>query len=73
MPTVKKRINISLPEQIEVLLEKISKRDNVPLATKALELITKALVIEEDAALESLAASRDNKSTKFVSHEDAWL
>jgi len=73
MPTLKKRINITLPKTIDAVLEKISLRDGVPVATKAVELLRVALEIEEDAVWDKIAGDRDNKKAKFVSHEEAWL
>jgi hypothetical protein len=72
MPTLKKRINVSLPEDVERALLVLAKRDDVPQATKALHLITLALEIEEDDIFNALAEKRDAKSAKFVSHVRAW-
>jgi hypothetical protein len=72
MPTIKKRLNISLSPEAERLLTLASQRDNVPEATKASALLNLALEIEEDDALEQFAKSRDTKSATFVSHLDAW-
>lgn len=72
MSTLKKRINVSLPEDIEIALSKLAERDDMPEATKALHLITLALEIEEDDILNALAQVRDVRGTKFISHKDAW-
>ena len=47
MPTSKKRLNLTLPRKIAVFLEKISIRDEVSQAAKALELIERGLEMEE--------------------------
>ncbi len=73
MPTMKRRINVTLPKTIDAVLEKVAMRDGVPIATKALELLRTALEIEEDQVWDKLAKSRDTKDAKFVSHEKAWL
>jgi len=73
MPTTKKRINITLPDKVEVLLEKISRRDNVPVATKAMQLLAIGLESEEDVVWDKIASSRDTKDATFVSHDEAWL
>jgi hypothetical protein len=73
MATTKKRINVSLPEDIENALLSLAERDDMPAATKALHLIKLALEIEEDDILNALAESRDVRGSKFVSHKDAWL
>jgi len=72
MPTTKKRINISLPKDTDVVLSKLAKRDSMPQATKALHLIELALEIEEDAVLDDIASRRDKKRTKFLSHKQVW-
>jgi len=48
MTTTKKRVNISLSAPLENILAKLAKRDQVPQATKAAELIRIGVEIEED-------------------------
>ena len=72
MSTTKNRINISLAADTERMLSFIAKRDNVPEATKATDLLNLALQIEEDEVFDAMASSRDTKKTKFISHTDAW-
>jgi hypothetical protein len=72
MPTAKKRINITLSEDIERALVKAARRDMVPEATKAAALLRVALEIEEDELWEDIAQKRDKKGTRFVSHTQAW-
>jgi len=72
MATLKKRINISLPKEVEKILSMLAKRDNVPQATKALHLIETALELEEDFALSKIADERYKNRSKFFSHKDAW-
>ena len=72
MPTLKKRINISIPSNLEGALEYLSKRDQVPQATKAADLHRIAIEIEEDQAWNQFASKRDTRGSKFVSHNKAW-
>ncbi|MCI0533344.1 hypothetical protein L0Y49_03955 [bacterium] len=72
MTTTKKRINITLPPEIDRMLSDIARRDNVPQATKAAALLMVALEIEEDEAWEKMARKRDTKNARYVSHEKAW-
>lgn len=72
MPTSKKRINISLPSDVEVALERLANRDSVPQATKAIYLIKMAIDIDEDDVLNKIAEERDVRGSKFVSHKKAW-
>ena len=72
MPTDKKRINITLPDNLAVFLKKIALRDDVPQATKAAELLGRALEIEEDAYFSVAAENRDQSNARFISHEIFW-
>ena len=72
MTTTKKRVNVSLSATLESILAKLAKRDQVPQATKAAELIRIGVEIEEDELFDIIASERDKKSVKFVSHKKAW-
>ena len=72
MATSKKRINISVSKELDAALEKLARRDQVPQATKAEHLLRMALEIEEDQVLDEIAARRDMKTARFVSHAAAW-
>ncbi len=72
MATIKKRINISLPSNLDIMLSRIAKRDNIPQATKAVYLLGIALEIEEDIVLDKIASERDIKNARFVNHKQAW-
>jgi len=72
MATTKKRINISVPRFVEDSIAKLAKRDELPQATKAGELLRMALEIEEDQVFDTIASKRDTENTKFVSHKKAW-
>ena len=72
MPTTKKRIFITLPSGVDKQIARIARRDNVPQASKALQLVIAALEIDEDMMLEKIAESRDTKDAEFVSHDIAW-
>ena len=72
MTTTKKRVNISLSAPVENILAKLAKRDDVPQATKAAELIRIGIEIEEDQVFDTIASERDIEKVKFVSHKKAW-
>ncbi|GMQ95530.1 MAG: hypothetical protein BMS9Abin13_647 [Patescibacteria group bacterium] len=72
MPTTKKRVNISVSKSLERALGRLAKRDQVPEATKAAELLRMAIELEEDQVLDQLASERDNKNVRFVSHKSIW-
>ena len=70
MPTKKKRLNLTLPKNVALYLQKIAIRDEVSQSQKAVELIKEALEIEEDEYFSALAEKRDRPGAKFVSFED---
>ena len=72
MATTKTRINVSLSDDVEKALIALAKRDQVPHATKAAELLRQALEIEEDRVFDVIASARDNADAKFVAHNNAW-
>ena len=72
MATSKKRINVTLPDDIEASLEKLADRDQMPVATKASYLIKLAIEIDEDDILNAVAENRDTKDAKFLKHNQVW-
>lgn len=72
MPTTKKRINISLSPDLDIMLSRVAKRDKVPQATKAANLLAFALEIEEDIVLDRMANERDGRNARFLSHRQVW-
>ncbi len=72
MLATKTRINVSIPREARRALERLAKRDEMPEATKAAELLMRALEIEEDEVWDAIAGSRDRPGAKFFSHDRAW-
>ncbi len=72
MSTTKKRLNITLGSELEEAITNVAKRDNVPTATKAAELLEIALLIEEDMAWDILARDREKEKSEFIKHDKAW-
>ena len=70
MPTIKKRINISVSKELDQALLKLAKRDQVPQATKAEEMIRLGVELEEDVLLGQIAGERYKTTKKFLSHRD---
>jgi len=65
-------VNISLSAPLESILARLAKRDQVPQATKAAELIRIGVEIEEDEYFDIIASERNMEKVKFVSHKKAW-
>ena len=72
MATTKHRINVSLPDSLDLALFELAKRDKVPQATKATELLKLAIEIEEDQIWDALAQKRDTKRAKYIPHDKVW-
>ena len=72
MPTTKRRLNISLSPEIDLMVRRLAKRDYIPEATKVSQLLEVALEIDEDSAWNVIAAKRDKKNAKSLSHKKAW-
>lgn len=72
MTTTKKRLNITLDPALEIALAKSAQYDQVPEATKAAELLSFALSLEEDIGLEIIAKKRDQKGVTLISHKAVW-
>lgn len=72
MPTIKRRLNITLSDEMDKKLTFLAKRDQVPQATKAIYLMQEAIELDEDDIFNKLAEERDMKDAKFIDHKDAW-
>ncbi len=71
MATTKTRINISVSKGTCDALKLLAKRDQEPVATKAMRLIEQALELEEDAYLSAIAGERLAKKARYVRDSDA--
>lgn len=72
MPTEKTRINLTVSLSVEQNLKRIAKRDKRSVSTVALDLLERALDIEEDYQLQAVADVREKEKATFVSHANAW-
>ena len=73
MATTKNRLNISLSRSVDTALSVLSRRDNMPRATKAADLLRIAVELEEDMYLGAIASERASTDRSlFVSHAKAW-
>lgn len=68
----KKRINISPDLETSLAVIQAAKRDKVPVATKAAELLRSALELEEDLILGAEAGRREKQKGSYLSHEEVW-
>ena len=54
------------------MLVALAKRDGVPLARKASDLVEMALEMEEDFVLGEIALERERTNTGWYSHKEIW-
>lgn len=72
MATTKKRLNISLASDVDEALIRLARRDKVPQATKAAELLRIGLEIEEDTLIDKIATERYKTKGTRLSHSKVW-
>lgn len=72
MPTAKRRINISVDDEVYEALERLSAERDQPLASVSLSLIQQALEYQEDIYFSRVADERLAQKQKRVSHSKAW-
>ena len=72
MLVTKTRINISISRHARRALERLARRDEMPEATKAAQLIQHALECDEDEVWDAIARVRDRRGAKFLPHDRAW-
>ena len=72
MPTLKQRINITVSADTGWALKKLAKMHQVPIATKAGELLEQALELEEDLIWAEIAEKRSKEKVKYIPHEIVW-
>ena len=72
MPTAKRRVNISVDDEVYEALERLSAERNQPIASVSLSLIEQALEYQEDIYFSRVADERLVQKQKRVSHSKAW-
>ena len=72
MPTAKHRISLSPDDRMHHALARLAKRHNKAIASISLDLIARALELEEDAHFSRVADKRLAKKEKRISHSRAW-
>lgn len=73
MPTMHKRLNITLKRESDEAIKTIAKRNKVPRAAVAARLIESGLELEEDLALAKLADYRaKTHKGRWLTHEEIW-
>jgi predicted DNA-binding protein len=72
MPTAKRRINITVDDDVYETLERLSKQRATPVASVGLELIEQALEYQEDLHFARIADERLDRDERRIPHKKAW-
>ncbi len=72
MPTAKKRINITVDDDVYKALERLSGKRAQSIAGVGLSLIEEALEYQEDLYFSRIADERLAKKERRVDHAKAW-
>jgi len=72
MPTAKKRINVTIDDEIQETLEWLAKKRSKSISSVSLSLIEEALELQEDLYFSDIAEKRLECQEKRISHSKAW-
>jgi len=72
MPTTKHRISISPDARVSSALETLARKRGKQVAAISLDLIERALELEEDAHFSRVADERLRRGERRISHDRAW-
>lgn len=72
MPTKKKRINLTVNDETLSSLNKLAAKENSSVANVSLNLLERALELQEDLYFSEVGEERLLKKSKRLKHEDIW-
>ncbi len=72
MPTAKKRINITIDDEVYSALVELSEKRAKSISSVSLSLIETALELQEDRYFSRIVDERLERKEKRVSHSKAW-
>jgi len=72
VPTTKRRINITVGDELYRLLERLSRRRGQSIAGLSLSLIEQALEYQEDRHFSRVADQRLNERQRRITHDKVW-
>jgi len=72
MPTAKRRINITVDDDVYQALERLSGKRAQSVAGVGLSLIQEALEYQEDIYFSRVADARLDKKERRIAHDKAW-
>ena len=72
MPTAKKRINLTVDDELFENLKHLAKKEKASIASVSNALLEKALELREDFHFSKIGEERLAKKSKRLSHDDVW-
>lgn len=72
MPTAKKRINLTVEDDLFVNLKQLAEKEQTSVANVSHALLERALELKEDHYFSKIGEERLSKKAKRISHEDIW-
>lgn len=72
MPTAKKRINLTVDDDLFLNLKQLAEKEQTSVANVSHALLERALELKEDHYFSKVGEERLSKKAKRISHEDIW-
>jgi predicted DNA-binding protein len=72
MPTAKKRINLTVEDELFEELKTLAKKEKSSIASLSHALLERALELREDLYFSKVGEDRLAKKSKRLKHEDVW-
>ena len=72
MPTAKKRINLTVEDELFENLKRLAKKEDTSIASVSNALIERALELREDMYFSKVSEQRLEKVAKRLTHENLW-
>jgi hypothetical protein len=72
VPTAKKRINLTVGDDLFLDLKHLAEKENTSVASVSHALLERALELKEDHYFSKVGEDRLAKKSKRISHKDIW-
>ena len=72
MPTAKKRINLTVEDDLFENLKLLAKKENASVASTSHGLLERAIELREDQYFSEVRENRISKKGKRITHKDVW-
>lgn len=72
MPTAKKRINLTVENDLFFNLKHLAEKEQTSISNVSHALLERALELKEDHYFSKVGEARLSKKSRRISHEDIW-